>query len=510
MIAEEFIGSKSARSYHYFREKTCYDLCRPQDREFWTNLVLRVSHDQPVIKQILIALGSLHESLEIAYSSWGDKKDQPLNIFSLEKYTAAIKQLKADSSNLTIEVVLVSCVLLVYFETLQNDNRSAMSLLQSGLGLLPQWRAQSEVKDHIVRIFARIRLQALTFFKDAARESSPQLSELSSTDQAIVAISSSFQNLPHAKVCFDSITEEAYRVMNPVLCAADYPLTFKLLFRFRALLDLWFAKFNNFIIKQRRNSIPLRKELVFLRIQYRVASLLTAASPASGQIRFDKNLEDFESIISDVATLLNHTNVDQSETSEEEEDEEEEEEEEGEEEEGEEEEGEKEEGEKEEGEKEEGEKEEGEKEEEENAEVSCDLQKHSVVPALLVCAFFCRCPSLRRKAVTLLSIETWCEPSWNSFAAEKVAAWIFATEEHEAKNPRTRNDVPQSCRIRLLEIVRLGQNLPTQDHQEVELGPKATVPQARGHVRIDLAFALESQRVLLRYIGVLRALAHPM
>jgi hypothetical protein len=142
--------------------------------------------------------------------------------------------------------------------------------------------------------------------------------------------------------------------------------------------------------------------------------------------------------------------------------------------------------------------------------VSRDLQKHSVVPALLVCAFFCRCPSLRRKAVTLLSIEDWCEPSWRSFAAEKAATWIFATEEHEAKNPRTRDDVPQSCRIRLLEIVRLGQNLPTQDHQEAESGPKTTVPLARGHVRIDLAFALEAQRVLLRYIGVLRALACPV
>lgn len=167
VIPEGSIDAKSARSYHYFREKTCHDLCRPQEREFWTSLVLRVSHDQPAIKQILAALGSLHESLE---------GDQPLNIFSLEKYRAAIKQLKASNSDLTIEVLQVSCLLLIYFETLQNDNRLAMNLLHNGLRLLPQWRAQSEVKGHIVRVFARIRLQALTFFTEAARESNPQFS----------------------------------------------------------------------------------------------------------------------------------------------------------------------------------------------------------------------------------------------------------------------------------------------------------------------------------------------
>lgn len=204
--------------------------------------------------------------------------------------------------------------------------------------------------------------------------------------------------------------------MNPVLCTADYPLTYRLLLTFRALLNAWFA---NYIVQHWPDSIALPKELVFLRLQYTVASLLTAASPASGQIRFDKNLEDFRSIIADVATLLNLGDVGQCKTS-----------------------------------ADEG----GGGGEGKGPALSRDPPKHSVVPALLICAFFCRCPLLRRKAVNLLSTEDWCEPSWNSFVAGKAATWLFATQEHEAKNPRTRDDVPQPCHIRLLGIVRLGQS----------------------------------------------------
>jgi hypothetical protein len=155
----ESSDSKSSRSYHYFRERTSHDLSGHNDREFWTNLVMRISHHQPAIKHTLTALGSLGESLEIAYSTWRDEMAQPLHIFSLKQYSKATSLLKDDYTCVSTEVILISCVLFVCFETLQKSCESAMSLLDNGLKLLAQWQSSlsgrnSPLRHELIQAFS--------------------------------------------------------------------------------------------------------------------------------------------------------------------------------------------------------------------------------------------------------------------------------------------------------------------------------------------------------------------
>jgi hypothetical protein len=148
---------------------------------------MRISHHQPAIKHTLTALGSLGESLEIAYSTWRDEMAQPLHIFSLKQYSKAISLLKDDYTCVSTEVILISCVLFVCFETLQKSYESAMSLLDNGLKLLAQWQSSlsgrnSPLRHELIQAFSRVSMQAKTFTKVAAVKATiPSLRLISNT-----------------------------------------------------------------------------------------------------------------------------------------------------------------------------------------------------------------------------------------------------------------------------------------------------------------------------------------
>jgi hypothetical protein len=52
------------RGYHYFRLKSAGEILKQQDADFWESLFLQASHSQPAVKHALIAVASIHESLE--------------------------------------------------------------------------------------------------------------------------------------------------------------------------------------------------------------------------------------------------------------------------------------------------------------------------------------------------------------------------------------------------------------------------------------------------------------
>ena len=467
---EKSSNPRGLRSYHYAREKTCKDLARPQDLEFWTRLVFCVSHVQPAVKQIVIALGALHESLEVAYSTWTNKEDQPLHRFALEECKNGVRQLNDAHTTMATDTLLMSCILLIYFETLQSENESVRNILRSALELLPAWRrstsASSELREPLERIFTRMRSQASPFFDDAVRErASNAVPDSNYSILPKTSICSSFATVDEAKVRFDTIVSDAYLTMGPALHPADYPLSYELLAKFRVSFFWWDAKFNNFVSQQSQQleSTAHQTEICFLRLRHSIVRLLTNSSHFGSELYFDRNCNDFDSVISAVRDFL--ASLDEHHQS-------------------------------------------------DTGSAPPKLHKDAVIPALLAVAFMCRDPPTRRIAITLLSSTPWTPPSWCTFAAQKVAIWTALTAEHEARNPKTRSVVPQSCRIRLLEVARLTQTLLEQDCQEADVPwpisrSRAMVPPARSQVRVDLAFALECQRVLLRYMRALWVMARP-
>jgi hypothetical protein len=93
--------------------------------------------------------------------------------FALEQCNKAIGLLRSTASHpLPIEVVLMSCILFVAFEYLDNRCENRIDLLRGGLEVVRQWRSstllssksQSEidiVEDHLAPVFARCKLSVM-------------------------------------------------------------------------------------------------------------------------------------------------------------------------------------------------------------------------------------------------------------------------------------------------------------------------------------------------------------
>jgi hypothetical protein len=150
---EALTDSTTLRGYKYFQERTLPELCGNLDTAFWNALILRAGHTQPAIRYILTALGSLHESLELAYSeARTDSGDaEQAQVTTLKHHRRAIQLLQNIGDNVNIETVLVSCILLVCFETLQRDLDSTINLLRGGLNVLAQWRDSAQERDGTIR-----------------------------------------------------------------------------------------------------------------------------------------------------------------------------------------------------------------------------------------------------------------------------------------------------------------------------------------------------------------------
>ena len=449
---------KSSRSYQYFCESTSHDLCGHNDQAFWTNLIMRIGHDQPAIKHILTALGSLGESLEIAYSTWQDELAQPLHIFSLKQYSKAISLLKSENTCLSTEIVLISCVLLVCFETLQKSYESAMGLLASGLELLAQWQSSDSgrtnpLKQEVVQAFSRASMQAKTFTNVAAAKTTISSLRIISSTRTLVPtinIPSSFSDLHQASACLETIVEHGYSIMDPVRLAPDYRLSSKLLARFPPLLQTWFAALDQFLCQHQDTSPQFRKKALYLKIQYFIAHVITPSPYNIAESRFDTRTREFKLIVGLTAEFLGLVtewdNIIPFPDTE--------------------------------------------------ASHKCGL---GIIPALYICASRCRCPVLRRKAVDLLCLRNWRERLFSSAVVAKIAEWIIATEEQGLVDPQNCEDVSETNRIRILEVARVEEKtLPNGVESVFNQGVE--IIWYRPRAQVDLCFAKEPTRLLIHYV----------
>ncbi|QKX54373.1 uncharacterized protein TRUGW13939_01459 [Talaromyces rugulosus] len=111
--------------------------------EFWHRLVHQLSEDQPAVRHAVIAMSARHsqiERLELGQVSSADE-----GYLSLQQCNKAITCLreylsKEQSGRSPKEVVLATCVVLVYLALLEEDAHAADYHFQSGNRLLQEWQ----------------------------------------------------------------------------------------------------------------------------------------------------------------------------------------------------------------------------------------------------------------------------------------------------------------------------------------------------------------------------------
>ena len=107
------------------------------DESFWTDLVPKASMSQNAIKHCLVAISSFHEKLE-AFQTVSDTSRHMQ--YSLQHYGKAIHLLRTATGLLSTEETLISCILFIWFENLQNNLKNSRRHIESGLGILAEVR----------------------------------------------------------------------------------------------------------------------------------------------------------------------------------------------------------------------------------------------------------------------------------------------------------------------------------------------------------------------------------
>ncbi|KAH6629761.1 hypothetical protein C7974DRAFT_454683 [Boeremia exigua] len=159
-------SQQDRRVLHYFCVQGCADISGYFNTQFWDKEILQWCHREPVVRQALVALSSLHLNQTTAIPS--DR--QVIDGEVIGKYGKALRALgrRIEQSDFeAMTTALICCVLFYCVEAGLNNAEAAMRHLEHGLTILNSNPArQLENFSTVGRVLNGLDLQA-TLFDDA-------------------------------------------------------------------------------------------------------------------------------------------------------------------------------------------------------------------------------------------------------------------------------------------------------------------------------------------------------
>jgi hypothetical protein len=403
------------RAFHFFRSNSVRALQGYFDSEFWSRLVLQASHTEPTIRHAVIALGSLHEttqSKDPTMLNMGKGHDK----FALRHCNKAITNLTQQfytRGERPIEVLFISCALFVCFETLQGNYESAITHMESGVRMHRNWLAEngssgsrtSSESCHIIdkeisQIFSRLNLQVLMF---------PDTHLLGkefytmNVNPLIEPPPESFSSLKEARDRLDNCMSYVFEsIIVTYFSRQDFVNHTQKLSpeyqTYRTLLSQWSRLFSAFMTSSGADLGPAdRQRASLLEVQYKVAIILFATGISPQETAFDAFNSDFDSIVTVASSLVVNNQ--------------------------------------------------GPGILEGTEQFSFDM---GIVPPLYFTASRCRDPSIRRRALSILSANPRQEGVWNSDMLAKIAKRLICVEEDGIERVTSSHDVLATSRVSVL------------------------------------------------------------
>lgn len=324
-----FVGTaQERRVFHRFQNFTIPALAGGSELDFWQSLVLKVGIQEPVIRNAIIALGTLHED----YQTRGGRYDanlihEPGYQKSLQLYGRALRQLNeqlATTEGNSPRLAIISSILFTCFETLRRNDMTAIVHYRAGMRelmrqmSLRQSQAASNTladedrpnqtlvrqipqdeMDIMLRVFARYDVQACTFAKPRAE---PLTTEVPLSPPAKL-------NLKEVRHHLDNLLIAAYQLiksdngMYRYWNVADVPMDWQIHVQ-RALETFqgWHHALETFFSDSGMSLQPAEaKSLLGLRLQIKVAIIMLKTSVNSGpETTFDQFRDEFEGMVSSV------------------------------------------------------------------------------------------------------------------------------------------------------------------------------------------------------------------
>ncbi|TAQ91191.1 hypothetical protein B7494_g484 [Chlorociboria aeruginascens] len=316
-ISLDIPGSLSERrSFHYFQSQKMAEMPGNFEPYFWNNLVLQFSHDHATIRQSLIALSALYEHRGEPREGIG-----ATNAYVLQHYNKAVSCLVEylASRNQDARVILISCLLFIGIEFLQDNLDSGFHHLESGLKILRDLRRtcnpidfdNDDIYGPLYRSFRRLRIQAVIHSSNPTR-----ISNLPSDGLELGnPIPSSFSNVFEARRCLDDELDSIFDYTRQLRDADNYKSidmqavnTFRLACLER--LGQWDLATKAMLDNNIQQSGSTRAPLI--RLYSVTVNLILKIGFEGNQMVFDKYTPEFEQMIIYAEKLIQSSELNKS------------------------------------------------------------------------------------------------------------------------------------------------------------------------------------------------------
>jgi Fungal Zn(2)-Cys(6) binuclear cluster domain len=131
------------RAFDFFLRRVVPVFSGALDLEFWSHSILQISRSEPVVWYAVIAISSLFEHPQYSTSLSVEPGDEALETDSVHRqalkwYNRSISRLREqiEQDAASASVALLSCLLFICVELLQNNIAGALSLFQNGIKMM--------------------------------------------------------------------------------------------------------------------------------------------------------------------------------------------------------------------------------------------------------------------------------------------------------------------------------------------------------------------------------------
>ncbi|KAM5350999.1 hypothetical protein ACJ41O_003722 [Fusarium nematophilum] len=388
-------NAHGSRALDYFQAKAAPELCGFFENDLWSRLVLQISRRESCVRQMVVALGLLHESFHPS----SHPTSSLLRRCAISEYGQGIMLLNSHISTqgwASLEITLLCSILCVAFEWLRGDYDAAHTHLSSSMNVMSQWTnvkrprsngtSPSSPGGHMIRtqlgpLWTSLVLQARTM-------------PSSSSSQWHMPL-----GIEQSREPFSSL-DQARRALD-VLIAYLLPETVAKKFRDSTYqydpwdlalpLSEWSRSFTAFLGTQ-GPSERASPRVAIMDLWHRTARMFFISSFSTDEADLDGFLPEFIHIVKKVGDL-----------------------------------------------------------------VSCSTSKFSmdigIVPLLYYVALKCRHPEVRRRAIEMLRATPRREAVWDSIGAAAVVEEVMRVEEEGLGEISSQFDIPAAARVFSMEAV---------------------------------------------------------
>ncbi|KAF5676154.1 transcriptional regulatory moc3 [Fusarium heterosporum] len=301
-----FETPQEVRAFDHYRRRTARVLSGAIDSSFWGGVVLKMSTTEPAVRHAMLAISSLHESVESHYR--GIRKIDTR--FAFREYSEAIKSLRDwGQRNEPPLIPLLVCVLFICIEFLIDRDMAAQMHICQGRQILSALGdghspAMEMIKHSLVPIYTRLSPASFLFGSRPA----PIPAHLRAwTETPII-----FTSVEEARYALYMILDEALqfstsaqKVKFNMKNADPAEILYFQQEQQRQLTQLnrWHAAFT-VVTSMSPQSPAMESSLNILRIYHQTAFIWLSSSLDTGETVFDSYTANFATIISLASIII--------------------------------------------------------------------------------------------------------------------------------------------------------------------------------------------------------------